>query len=52
MPSNVHRAVNFYVSGAQLAGANNVNVSGIPGMNHMAVQSTETMHQRILSYLR
>jgi pimeloyl-ACP methyl ester carboxylesterase len=52
VPHNVHRAVNFYVSGTQLAGATNVNVSGIPGMDHMAVQSMETMHQRILGYLR
>ena len=52
VPRNVHRAVNFYVSGSQLAGATNVNVSGIPGMDHMAVQSMETMHQRILGYVR
>jgi thioesterase domain-containing protein len=52
VPRNVHRAVNFHVSGTQLAGATNVNVSGIPGMDHMAVQSMEAMHQRILGYVR
>ena len=47
VPSNVHRAVNFYVSGTELAGATNVNVSSIPGMNHMAIQSMDAMHQAI-----
>jgi len=52
VPRNVHRAVNFYDLGTQLAGATNVNVSGMPGMNHMAIQSMETMHQRILAFVR
>jgi alpha-beta hydrolase superfamily lysophospholipase len=53
---NVRRAVNFYVSGSGVAiGAEpgfrgtlrNVDVTG-PGMDHMAVQATDQMHNRMI----
>jgi len=53
---NVRRAVNFYVSGSGVAvGAEpgfrgalrNVDVTG-PGMDHMAVQATDRMHNRMI----
>jgi hypothetical protein len=58
---NVRRAINFYVSGSGVPiGAdpgfhgvlNNVDVSGEPGMDHMAVQATDKMHGRIIGYVR
>lgn len=61
VPRNVSRAVDFYIAGSGFpagAGAGfrgsltNVNVSGVPGMSHMAIQSTDSMHQRIISYVR
>ena len=57
---NVKRAVNFYVSGSGVAlgtapafraNLRNVDVSG-PGMNHMAVQATNQMHNRIIGLVR
>jgi hypothetical protein len=58
---NVRRAVNFYVSGSGVpVGAGpgfhgvlkNVDVSGEPGMGHMAVQATDKMHSRMIGYIR
>jgi hypothetical protein len=58
---NVRRAVNFYVSGSGVpVGAEpgfhgvlkNVDVSGDPGMSHMAVQATDKMHSRMIGYVR
>jgi pimeloyl-ACP methyl ester carboxylesterase len=61
VPRNVSRAVNFYIpgSGSPMAagpgfrgGLTNVNVGGVPGMDHMAIQAIDSMHQRIISYVR
>jgi pimeloyl-ACP methyl ester carboxylesterase len=58
---NVRKAVNFYVSGSGVSvGAEpgfhgvlkNVDVSSEPGMNHMAVQATDKMHNRMIGYVR
>lgn len=55
--ANVRRAVDFYIagSGAVLAAApgfhgrlENIDVGGIPGMDHMAVQSMPVMHGRMI----
>jgi hypothetical protein len=55
--ANVRRAVNFYVagSGAQLAAGpgfrgslQNINVGGVPGMDHMMIQSMPSMHQKMI----
>lgn len=59
--SNVRRAVNYYVNltGTSIAAdkgfrgeLKNVNVSDEPGMNHMSVQSAETMHKRMIGFVR
>jgi len=52
---NVRRAVNFYVGGARLApgpgfrgSLQNIDVSRIPGISHMALQSMPLMHQKMI----
>jgi pimeloyl-ACP methyl ester carboxylesterase len=61
VPRNVSRAVNFYISGsgAPVAGGQgfrgsltNMDLGGVPGMNHMAIQALDSMHQRIIGYVR
>ena len=61
VPRNVSRAVNFYIpqTGAAVAAASgfrgsltNINVGGVPGMDHMTIQSLDSMHQRIIGYVR
>lgn len=61
VPPNVRRAINYYVSGSGVTvdrepgfrgELKNIDVSGEPGMNHMAVQATETMHRRMIGYVR
>jgi pimeloyl-ACP methyl ester carboxylesterase len=56
--SNVRRAVNFYIAGSGVpvspgpgfhGSLQNINVGGIPGMTHMAIQSMPSMHSRMLS---
>ena len=54
-PSNVRRVVNYYVSAGQVTGGpgfrgslQNIDVSKIPGMDHMAIQSMSSMHQRMI----
>jgi pimeloyl-ACP methyl ester carboxylesterase len=58
VPANVRRAVDFYLSdsGGPLAAApgfhgvlRNVNVTTVPGMDHMAIQSMESMQSRVIS---
>jgi hypothetical protein len=52
VPGNVRRTVNFYTSsGRPLAGAGplrNVNMQGVDGIDHMTIQSLDSMHRRIL----
>jgi hypothetical protein len=57
VPPNVRREVNFYIagSGVPVAAAagfrgslQNVDVSRIPGMSHMAIQSMPSMQQRMI----
>jgi hypothetical protein len=57
VPPNVRRAVNYYIagSGAKVSpGAGfrgslqNIDVSRIPGMDHMTIQSMSAMHQRMI----
>jgi hypothetical protein len=61
VPPNVRQAVDFYESGWGVPvgkdpgfhGAfRNVDVSGDPGMSHMAIQSSDKMHARIISSVR
>jgi hypothetical protein len=61
VPRNVRRVVNFYIAGsgaALVAGPGfrgslqNINVSGVPGMDHMTIQATAAMHRRMMSYVR
>jgi hypothetical protein len=59
VPGNVRRTVNFYISGGKgspLAAASNargslrnIDLSGVSGVDHMTIQSLESMHRRILS---
>jgi hypothetical protein len=59
--ANVRRAVNYYVplTGVRVGREpgfrgelKNIDVSDEPGMGHMAVQSAEIMHQRMIDYMR
>jgi hypothetical protein len=54
-PRNVRRVVNYYISGAKVSpGAGfrgslqNIDVSRVPGMDHMTIQSMSSMHQRMI----
>lgn len=58
---NVRRAVNFYVAGSGQpvdkepgfrGTLTNLDVSGEPGMDHMAVQSADKMHARMIGFVR
>jgi pimeloyl-ACP methyl ester carboxylesterase len=57
VPGNVRRALNFYVSksGRELAAApgfrgalQNVDMDGVAGIDHMSIQSMESMQRRVL----
>lgn len=55
-PANVRRVVNYYVGGGTVTAppgfrgsVQNIDVSNIPGMDHMAVQSMSSMHQKMIS---
>jgi hypothetical protein len=57
VPPNVRRAVNYYISGSGVpVGADagfrgnlqNLDLSGVPAMDHMAIQATDSMHSRII----
>jgi pimeloyl-ACP methyl ester carboxylesterase len=57
VPPNVRRAVNYYISGSGVpVGADagfrgnlqNQDLSGVPAMDHMAIQATDAMHNRII----
>ena len=59
--ANVRRAINYYVSGSGVAvdrepgfrgELKNIDVGGEPGMGHMAVQSAESMHKRMIDTVR
>jgi hypothetical protein len=61
VPPNVRRAINYYVSGSGVAvdrapgfrgELKNIDVGGEPGMGHMAVQSAESMHKRMIGFVR
>jgi hypothetical protein len=62
VPSNVRRAVNFYVSdgmgSAVSKGANfrgqiaNLDFKGQPDGGHMAIQSSDRIHRQIVGYVR
>jgi pimeloyl-ACP methyl ester carboxylesterase len=54
-PANVRRVVNYYVGGGTVTAppgfrgsVQNIDVSKIPGMDHMAIQSTSSMHQKMM----
>ena len=54
-PANVRRVVNYYIhTGKVTAGPGfhgslqNIDVGNVPGMDHMAIQSTSSMHQRMI----
>jgi len=54
-PANVRRVVNYYVGGGTVTAGpgfrgsvQNIDVSKIPGMDHMAVQSMSSMHQKMI----
>jgi pimeloyl-ACP methyl ester carboxylesterase len=55
VPANVRRVVNYYVDGGTVTAGpgfrgsiRNIDVSRVPGMDHMAVQSMSSMHQKML----
>jgi len=55
-PANVRRVVNYHVSGGTVTtppgfrgSVQNIDVSNIPGMDHMAIQSMSLMHQKMIS---
>jgi len=54
-PANVRRVVNYYVGGGTVTAGpgfrgsvQNIDVSKIPGMDHMAIQSMSSMHQKMI----
>jgi pimeloyl-ACP methyl ester carboxylesterase len=54
-PANVRRVVNYYVGGGTVTAGpgfrgsvQNIDVSRIPGMDHMAIQSMSSMHQKMI----
>lgn len=54
-PANVRRVINYYVGGGTVTAGpgfrgslQNIDVSKIPGMDHMAIQSTSSMHQKMI----
>lgn len=54
-PANVRRVVNYYVDGGKVTAGpgfrgslQNIDVSKIPGMDHMAIQSMSSMHQKMI----
>jgi hypothetical protein len=58
--SNVRRAVNFYISGSGVpvrpgpgfhGSLQNIDVKGVRGMDHMAIQSMPSMHSRMIGYV-
>lgn len=58
VPANVRRVVNFYLpaSGSALAAGpgfrgamRNIDMQGENGMDHMTIQSMESMHRRVMS---
>ncbi len=55
-PANVHHAINYYVDGGMVTAGpgfhgslQNIDVSNMPGMDHMAIQSMSAMHQKMIS---
>ncbi len=55
-PANVRRVVNYHVAGGIVTAppgfrgsVQNIDVSNIPGMDHMAVQSMSLMHQKMIA---
>jgi pimeloyl-ACP methyl ester carboxylesterase len=55
-PANVRRVINYYVGGGTVTAGpgfrgsvQNIDVSRIPGMDHMAIQSMSSMHQKMMS---
>ena len=58
-PANVRRVVNYYVGGGTVTAGpgfhgslQNIDVSRIPGMDHMAIQSMSAMHQKMIGNIR
>jgi hypothetical protein len=58
--SNVRRAVNFYISGSGVpvrpgpgfrGSLQNIDLQGVRGMDHMAIQSMPSMHSRMIGYV-
>ncbi len=54
-PANVRRVVNYYVDGGTVTSppgyrgtVQNIDVSKVPGMGHMAIQSMSSMHQKMI----
>jgi pimeloyl-ACP methyl ester carboxylesterase len=54
-PASVRRVVNYYVGGGTVTAGpgfrgsvQNIDVSKTPGMDHMAIQSTNSMHQKMI----
>ena len=51
VPDNVKSAVNFYVRSALLVGASNVKVNA-PGIGHLSIQYLESVHEKIIDYVK
>jgi len=54
-PANVRRVINYYVGGGTVTAGpgfhgslQNIDMSKIPGMGHMAIQSMSSMHQKMI----
>jgi pimeloyl-ACP methyl ester carboxylesterase len=54
-PANVRRVVNYYVGGGTVTAGpgfrgsvQNIDMSKSPGMDHMSIQSTSSMHQKMI----
>jgi hypothetical protein len=54
-PANVRRVVNYYIGGGRVSAGpgfhgslQNIDMSNVPGMSHMAIQSLSSMHQRMI----
>lgn len=51
VPHNVKHAINFYVRNALVLGATNVKVNA-PGFAHLSIQYLESIHEKIIDYIK
>ena len=51
VPHNVKRAINFYAGDTLVLGATNVKVNA-PGLAHLSIQHLESIHEKIIGYIK